>query len=70
MNYLSALTILGASTVTFEEVIEELGKYDEIALLELLGITSSDIIDKFKDDIISNYPYIYYAVTDTPLEKL
>lgn len=56
--------------MTFEEVIEELGKYDEIALLELLGITSSDIIDKFKDDIISNYPYIYYAVTDTPLEKL
>lgn len=56
--------------MTFEEVIEELEKYDEIALLELLGVTSSDIVDKFKDDIISNYPYIYYVITDTPLEQL
>lgn len=70
MSYLSALTILGVNTVTFEEVIEELEKYDEIELLELLGITSSDIVDKFKDEIINNYPYIYYIVTDTPLEKL
>ena len=56
--------------MTFEEVIEELEKYDEIALLELLEITSSDIVDKFKDDIINNYPYSYYIVTDTPLERL
>lgn len=56
--------------MTFEEIVEQLKKYDEIDLLELLEITSSDIVDKFKDEIINNYPYIYYIVTDTPLERL
>lgn len=39
--------------LTFHEVKERLKSLDEITLVELLGICSEDIIERF-DDIIEN----------------
>ena len=39
--------------LTFNEVKERLKSLDEITLLELLGITSEDIINRF-DDVIED----------------
>jgi hypothetical protein len=36
---------------TFQEVCEELSKLDETTLLEVLNITSDEIVNKFQDKI-------------------
>lgn len=36
------------------ELIEKLRSYDEVILLELLEITSEDIVDRFIDKIVEN----------------
>lgn len=38
-----------------QELIEELRHIDEVTLLELLGLTSDDIVDAFLDRITDNY---------------
>ena len=38
-------------TKTFEEVCEYLRHLDEITLLEVLNISSEDLVDRFKDII-------------------
>lgn len=40
------------------ELLEELRSMDEVTLLELLEITSSDIVDMFLDKIIEKDDYI------------
>lgn len=40
--------------LTFEEICEHLKKYDETMLLELLNITSEEIVEKFQDKIEDN----------------
>ena len=37
--------------LTFKEVCEELSKLDETTLLEVLDITSDEIVNKFQDKI-------------------
>ena len=37
--------------LTFEEVCKRLSRIDEVSLLEVLDISSSDIVEKFKDNI-------------------
>ncbi len=37
--------------LTFNELCEELTKLDEITLLEVLDISSEDIVNKFQDKI-------------------
>jgi len=37
--------------LTFSELIEELYDIDEVTLLEVLGITSEDIVNKFIDKV-------------------
>jgi TATA-box binding protein (TBP) (component of TFIID and TFIIIB) len=37
--------------LTFKEVCEELSKLDETTLLEVLDITSNEIVNKFQDKI-------------------
>ncbi len=39
--------------LTFEEVKARLKRLDEITLLELLGLSSEDLVDRF-DDLIEN----------------
>ena len=38
-------------TLTFSELIEELYDIDEITLLETLGLTSEDLVNKFMDKV-------------------
>ena len=44
-------------TLTFIEVCEELKKLEETSLLELLDITSDEIVDKFQDKIEDNFDH-------------
>jgi hypothetical protein len=41
------------NNVTFEELKEALKRLDEVTLLELLGLQSDDLVDRF-DDVIEN----------------
>lgn len=42
-----------------QELLEALRNEDEVTLLELLQINSSDIVDKFFDEIEDNLTNIY-----------
>ncbi len=46
------------------ELIEELRKIDEITLLELLEITSEDLVDMFLDKITENQGKLLQFVYD------
>ena len=38
-------------TVTYQDLLERLKKIDEVSLLEILEISSEDIVDAFQDKI-------------------
>ena len=42
-------------TLTLPELKERLKRLDEISLLELLGVTSEDLVESFDDVIDTNY---------------
>ena len=42
-------------TLTLPELKERLKRLDEISLLELLGLTSEDLVESFEDIIENNY---------------
>lgn len=44
-----------ARNLTFSELCEELHKFEETELLELLEINSEEIVDKFLDKIEDNF---------------
>lgn len=44
------------------ELIEELRKADEITLLEVLEITSEDLLDRFMDRVDDNMDKLYLLV--------
>ena len=46
------------NTVTFEELKEALKRLDEVTLLELLGIQSDDLVDRFDDVIEKKQEYL------------
>lgn len=41
--------------LTISELIEKLSVYNEIDILELLDLTSSDILNRFEDLVEENY---------------
>ena len=41
--------------LTLSDVINHLKRIDEISLLEILEISSEDIVDRFQDKIEENY---------------
>lgn len=47
------------------ELIEELRKIDEITLMELLELTSTDIVDAFLEKIDDHQVRLTKAVNDT-----
>jgi hypothetical protein len=51
--------------VNFPEVIEQLKHEDEITLLELLEITSEDLVDAFSERIEENIKKVYRHLSDT-----
>lgn len=44
------------------ELLEKLRELDEVILIELLGATSTDIVDAFLDLIDERYNYIYEQI--------
>lgn len=49
---------------TLEELKEKLQREDEVFLLEMLGITSEDIVNKFSDEIEDRYDELIEKVDD------
>jgi hypothetical protein len=43
------------TTLTLAELIEKLNMLDEVDIVELLELTSSDILDRFEDVVEENY---------------
>jgi len=53
---------------TFQELCEDLKKFDETTLLELLDISSEDLVNKFQDNIEENLDKLLDD-TDNELEE-
>ena len=50
--------VTNVNTVTFEELKEALKRLDEVTLLELLGIQSDDLVDRFDDIVEKKQEYL------------
>jgi hypothetical protein len=46
------------SNITFEELKEALKRLDEVTLLELLGLQSDDLVERFDDVIEKKQEYL------------
>jgi hypothetical protein len=46
------------NAITFEELKEALKRLDEVSLLELLGIQSDDLVERFDDVIEKKQEYL------------
>jgi hypothetical protein len=46
------------AAITFEELKEALKRLDEVTLLELLGIQSDDLVERFDDVIEKKQEYL------------
>jgi hypothetical protein len=53
---------------TFQELCEDLKKFDETTLLELLDISSEELVDKFQDKIEESLDRLLKE-TDNELEE-
>ena len=51
-------------SLTFEDVVIKLKQIDEVSLLEVLQISSEDIVDRFEDRIESRYDYLIDELQD------
>ena len=51
--------------LTFSELIEELYNVDEITLLETLGLTSEDLVNKFIDKVEEHEDLLRELIDDT-----
>ncbi len=52
-------------TTTFVELSEKLKRFDEVYLLEILGITSDEIVERFQDTIDERYDQLLKEVEDS-----
>ena len=50
--------------ITFEELKERLKQLDELTLLDLLGVTSEELVEKFEDTIEEDFDYYYEQVKE------
>lgn len=62
-NYLYQSTSLDVSTetdmsLTFADILHKLRLLDEITLMEVLEISSEDLVDKFEDKIEAKLDYL------------
>jgi len=53
--------------IPLDELIEKLKRFDEITLLELLNITTEDLVDRFEDYVESKYETLVEEVSDEEL---
>ena len=49
---------VNVNAITFEELKEALKRLDEVTLLELLGIQSDDLVERFDDVIEKKQEYL------------
>tara|TARA_R110000751_G_scaffold33477_1_gene83440 strand:- start:314 stop:502 length:189 start_codon:yes stop_codon:yes gene_type:complete len=54
--------------LTFKDVCDKLEKLDEITLLEVLDISSEDIVAKFQDKIDDNFEELLEDLDDGQIE--
>jgi hypothetical protein len=54
--------------LTFKDVCDKLEKLDEITLLEVLDISSEDIVAKFQDKIDDNFEELSEDLNDGQIE--
>jgi uncharacterized protein YecA (UPF0149 family) len=66
-SILNVKTAEQGMTKTFHEVCEDLQTLDEITILEILEITSEELIEKFQDKIEDNFVKVVKAL-DNELE--
>tara|TARA_R110000822_G_scaffold49495_3_gene129706 strand:+ start:2070 stop:2231 length:162 start_codon:yes stop_codon:yes gene_type:complete len=52
------------SNLTLEELKERLALLDEITLLELLEVNSTNLLDAFEDIVEAKYDKLKYALID------
>jgi hypothetical protein len=57
------------SFVTKSELFDRLRDVEETLLVELLGLTSSDIVDRCLDLIEERYEYLYQQVKDDEFKE-
>ena len=50
--------LINVSNITFEELKDALKRLDEVTLLELLGLQSDDLVDRFDDVIEKKQEYL------------
>lgn len=50
--------VMDVNNITFEELKEALKRLDEVTLLELLGIQSDDLVERFDDVIEKKQEYL------------
>ena len=50
--------LISVLNITFEELKEALKRLDEVTLLELLGLQSDDLVDRFDDLIEKKQEYL------------
>ena len=55
---------------TFSELCEELKRIDETTLLELLEISSEEIVNKFEDKIEDRLDKLLYNIDSNEIEEL
>lgn len=51
--------------IPFDEVLQRLKRLDEITLLELLDISSEELVDRFEDLIEQDYEFYAEQVQET-----
>jgi len=50
--------------LTVEEIKEKLGQLDELTILELLDITSTELVEFLTDQVIEKYDELLEALND------
>ncbi len=51
-------------TTTFVELKDKLKRLDEISLMELLGLTAEDLVERFDDIIEEKYDTLLQSIED------
>ena len=67
-NYIETHKITEVMTTTFEELNSKLKSLDEVTILEVLDISSEDIIDRFQDIVEERYDYLINEFPDETQE--
>lgn len=55
--------------LTILDLFEKLKRLDEISLMEILGITSEELVDRFEDRIEAMFDQLVDEIDDTKEEE-